>query len=292
MTNKLIESFLKLHSLKTGNIFEAAKKVKKLDPVGKEDDDVDNDGVKNDPNDKYIMNRRKAISKAMKNEATDPNAELDAPSSGGKAPATTTNPDWLKKMKPQEQTPNRAEKGSLPKGVTVKANEEVDFSEAELAHIAAILEANPVSPTPYDTNTSFGKGASRSGTLTDEAIAEEEAKRGRGRPKGSKSGARTKSGGSITGESETKNLAAQIRFASATRANDGKGNMMLKHPKTGVTKAVPAKDATEFYNKYSNAEKPAEKQAHHDAFVAKHFGNQEKPKTSGITLPKIPSPKS
>ena len=39
----------------------------KLDPVGQEDGDVDNDGDK-DSTDKYLMKRRKAISKAMKKE--------------------------------------------------------------------------------------------------------------------------------------------------------------------------------------------------------------------------------
>ena len=38
-----------------------------LDPVGKEDGDVDNDGDK-DSSDKYLMKRRKAIGKAMKKE--------------------------------------------------------------------------------------------------------------------------------------------------------------------------------------------------------------------------------
>ena len=44
-----------------------APQVKKeaLDPVGKEDADVDNDGKKNDSNDKYIMKRREAIRKAI-----------------------------------------------------------------------------------------------------------------------------------------------------------------------------------------------------------------------------------
>ena len=37
-----------------------------LDPVGKEDADVDNDGKKNTKADKYLMNRRKVIGKAMK----------------------------------------------------------------------------------------------------------------------------------------------------------------------------------------------------------------------------------
>ena len=44
------------------NVYE-----KKLDPVGKEDGDVDNDGDK-DSSDSYLMKRRKAITKAMKKE--------------------------------------------------------------------------------------------------------------------------------------------------------------------------------------------------------------------------------
>jgi hypothetical protein len=36
-----------------------------LDPVGKEDSDVDNDGKKNTKSDKYLLNRRKAVGKAI-----------------------------------------------------------------------------------------------------------------------------------------------------------------------------------------------------------------------------------
>lgn len=52
---------------------------KKLDPVGKEDSDPDNDGKHNDPNDKYIMKRRAAIGKAIatRNEALDPVGQED-----------------------------------------------------------------------------------------------------------------------------------------------------------------------------------------------------------------------
>jgi len=54
---------------------EEAKKVKreeeKLDPVGKADDDIDNDGDV-DSSDEYLKNRRKAISKAMKKEDKGP----------------------------------------------------------------------------------------------------------------------------------------------------------------------------------------------------------------------------
>ena len=41
------------------------KMPEKLDPVGQEDDDVDNDGD-TDSSDKYLKKRRKAISKSMK----------------------------------------------------------------------------------------------------------------------------------------------------------------------------------------------------------------------------------
>ena len=49
-------------------LIEKALKEAKLDPVGKEDDDINNDG-KVDKTDKYLKNRRKAISKALKTEA-------------------------------------------------------------------------------------------------------------------------------------------------------------------------------------------------------------------------------
>ena len=39
----------------------------KLDPVGQEDDDIDNDGDV-DKTDKYLLKRRKAVSKAIKKQ--------------------------------------------------------------------------------------------------------------------------------------------------------------------------------------------------------------------------------
>ena len=41
-----------------------------LDPVGKEDGDIDNDGDTDD-SDKYLANRRKAIAKAIKKQNGD-----------------------------------------------------------------------------------------------------------------------------------------------------------------------------------------------------------------------------
>ncbi len=45
-----------------------------LDPVGKEDDDIDNDGDSDDTDD-YLKKRRDAIGKAMKKEADDPSTK-------------------------------------------------------------------------------------------------------------------------------------------------------------------------------------------------------------------------
>ena len=55
----------KEHNVKThGNYKEA------LDPVGQEDDDIDNDGKKNTKSDKYLLNRRKVRSKVIEGAST------------------------------------------------------------------------------------------------------------------------------------------------------------------------------------------------------------------------------
>ena len=53
---------------KKGKMTARAKAGKKLDPVGKEDADVDNDGDV-DKSDKYLLKRRKAIGKAIRTQA-------------------------------------------------------------------------------------------------------------------------------------------------------------------------------------------------------------------------------
>lgn len=50
-----------------GKYFDIKELAEKLDPVGKEDDDVDNDGDVDD-SDSYLSNRRDVISKAIDNE--------------------------------------------------------------------------------------------------------------------------------------------------------------------------------------------------------------------------------
>ena len=51
-------------------LWQEVTEKKKLDPVGKADADIDNDGDV-DKSDEYLHNRRKAVSKAMKNESED-----------------------------------------------------------------------------------------------------------------------------------------------------------------------------------------------------------------------------
>ena len=53
---------------KKGKLTARAKAGKKLDPVGKEDKDIDNDGD-HDKTDKYLLKRRKAIGAAIRKRA-------------------------------------------------------------------------------------------------------------------------------------------------------------------------------------------------------------------------------
>jgi len=81
-------------------VYEGKKKPE-LDPVGKEDGDIDNDGKKNDPNDKYLANRRKAIAKAMKKEEVEEleekrglYANIHAKRKRGESPAKPGDEDY------------------------------------------------------------------------------------------------------------------------------------------------------------------------------------------------------
>ena len=53
-----------IRNLIAQQIADLKEAAKKLDPVGKEDKDIDNDGD-HDKSDKYLLNRRKTVSKAM-----------------------------------------------------------------------------------------------------------------------------------------------------------------------------------------------------------------------------------
>jgi len=73
--------------------YYAAQRNEALDPVGKADADIDNDGDV-DKSDKYLHNRRKAIKKAMKKESKkeEPSENDDAKKISGKKEKVTINP--------------------------------------------------------------------------------------------------------------------------------------------------------------------------------------------------------
>jgi hypothetical protein len=155
--------------------------------------------------------------------------------------------------------------------LTGKMKEEFEdlFSEQELENIIAILEAQPVSPTPDDYSGIKDGPSVRD--LTDEVVAEGLGKgSGRGRPKGSKSGSKYGVGGE---GASTPHMVDQIRYAEQRKIADGKGNYMLQHPVTNEKKAVPQKEANSFYQRYMNADKASEKNGHLSDFLGKHFGD-------------------
>ena len=122
-----------------GTSFNIAEK-KKLDPVGKEDADVDNDG-KVDDSDSYLMKRRKAIAKAMKKEETEVAEDKD--------PCWDTHKQVGMKKKGGKMVPN-----CVPKNESFNIKSPVSFTKPEEKiekgvseeqfekHSPAILEAH------------------------------------------------------------------------------------------------------------------------------------------------------
>lgn len=101
---------LKTRHTKTGS--DAVDEAKKLDPIGKEDDDVNNDG-KVDSSDSYLKNRRKSIAKNIKEDQVEEGKVLDTLKKVGKKALETLGhgsdedlrKDLQKKMgaKPEQQ---------------------------------------------------------------------------------------------------------------------------------------------------------------------------------------------
>ena len=104
---------------KKGEQTAATKSGKGLDPVGKEDGDVDNDGDK-DKSDKYLLKRRSAIGKAMasRNEEVEEIDEIAPALVAGGVAAAAAAPAILKKlMKPKvDKALDTARKGATLKG--------------------------------------------------------------------------------------------------------------------------------------------------------------------------------
>lgn len=121
----LINAFLSLQEKKHHK--------KKLDPVGKEDEDIDNDGD-SDSTDKYLMNRRKAISKNIKEEEI---VEASERLSYHRKMVK----ELQKELEDDPRNKHLLEKLSYHKKMVTKLTEGVEFSDTELEHIEKVLEA-------------------------------------------------------------------------------------------------------------------------------------------------------
>jgi hypothetical protein len=82
-----------------------------LDPVGKEDDDVNNDG-KTDKSDDYLKNRRKAISASMKKEEVEELDELSKSTLGSYAKKASRDATIMRKIGADFE--NRADRARSP----------------------------------------------------------------------------------------------------------------------------------------------------------------------------------
>ena len=99
------------------------KKTEKLDPVGKEDDDVDNDGD-TDSSDEYLKNRRKKIGQAMDKDKEQKEGKIPPQFMKGKDKKDDDSGD--------EESDDKEEKGKKPeKGENPFAKKKDDVKESE-----------------------------------------------------------------------------------------------------------------------------------------------------------------
>ena len=114
-----------------GKSYKAKSKseAKKLDPVGKADADIDNDGDV-DSSDDYLKNRRKAIKKSMKDDDDDEVNEIDGAASGMRAAdkEPTVNLKSLKKRRAAEKARKTARPNPLrgKKDMKFESTETID----------------------------------------------------------------------------------------------------------------------------------------------------------------------
>ena len=127
------------HVINTDKNAEVIDEKKKLDPVGKEDGDVDNDGDK-DSSDSYLMNRRRAVAKAMgkkmKKEETEEleekkglYANIHAKRKRGESPAKPGDEDY-------------PAKDAFKKAAKTAKKEEVEVQEGSMKQARANVGAS------------------------------------------------------------------------------------------------------------------------------------------------------
>lgn len=284
----LIDAFLKLQATEHSNIFEAAKKAKK---------DWDGDGKIESEKDEVWGSRFKAAKKAGKMEE-----EVDLEEASYSAKAARAGKDIGKPGKNFEKIASKAGKeyGSKAAGERVAGSilakirskhgmeEEVEFSEAELAYFEAVIARKDQKGKDRGIGDTVD-----SADLTDEYI-NEMAQRGvkAGTKRGSYKGKAHKGGADATSSSmpaeEPKgvpHVLDQIRHGQ----EDEHGFKSITHPASSpdapVTKKIHRSDLHGFYDRYHNTEKPAGKEKEYSSFLGKHFGDERtsSPTTKSVT---------
>jgi len=109
---------------------------KKLDPVGKEDGDVDNDGDK-DESDKYLMKRRSAIKKAMAKEEVEDVEEAMVVTNADKKANTPAYQNFKKGMKGKDGKPMYKAADHMKENEEIHPDDNV-LSQEELERVAEI----------------------------------------------------------------------------------------------------------------------------------------------------------
>lgn len=133
-----------------GKHYKAKSKseAKKLDPVGKADADIDNDGDV-DSSDDYLKNRRKAIKKSMKDDDDDEVNEIDGAASGMRAAdkEPTVNLKALKRRRAAE----KARKTARPNPLRGKKDMKFESVEVEEAKAPGATAQHGVDANTQDT---------------------------------------------------------------------------------------------------------------------------------------------
>lgn len=316
----------------SGESLEEKKKEEELDPVGREDDDVDNDGDV-DASDKYLKKRRKAISKAlnekepkkkindvMKEETLD---EAEHEDGDGEKMTDAQKKDMdgdgekekkKKKKKDGEEDEGEAKPDKVdtePEKDDVKTMmSEREMTDKEKAKLDKMKKKYEGGEMHKAIKAKYGDKADEVfyGKLTKMAMGEKvdmnEAKDELEKISKELAGAsKTHKGQSdrvkkladkmdeAKDEERDTNLVMQLRKAISLRGN----KVTFADGKSVV---VSDKDAQKFMGMFSKLKKPAEKEMlmksaakSHEHFKMALAGKVEKPKSSGLDLPKMKSEK-
>jgi hypothetical protein len=261
--SKIIDAFLRLQATEHSNIFEAAKKAKK---------DWDKDGKVESGKDEYLGSKIAAAKKAgkMEEELKGDQDKIDA-NKNGKVDA-----DDFRKLRSGKKTEKmKAYRADRDKHGEME--EEVEFSETELAHFEAVIARKDQKGKERGIGDTVP-----SENLTDEYI-NEMAQRGvkAGTKRGSYKGKAHKGGADATnasmpdeGPKGVPHVLDQIRHGH----EDEHGFKSITHPASSpdapVTKKIHRSELHGFYDRYHNTEKPAAKEKEYSSFLGKHFGDE------------------